>query len=152
MDLNLLRLVEIANICMFLYLAWMIDFSYFVGPRSRFEIDLTNFMFLLAIVPFLAAFITSFQKELTGSKWLLIRAIHQALMIVTLVIAAISLVGLPDTAPATICVTVFTLLQLVALRTTRLFVPTASTVRQWPIKVFRVAMVFLFAFLFLLVK
>ena len=77
---------------------------------------------------------------------------HQALAIVTIAIAAISLVGLPDTAPATIYVTVFALLQVAALKITRRFVSTASHVRQWPISVLRVAMVLLFAFLFLLVK
>ena len=152
MDVYFLRFVELANTCVFLYLAWVIDANHFVGPRSRFEIGLTNSVILLAIVPFVVAFITSFRKESVPSQWLLIRATHQALAIVTTAIAAISLVGLPDTAPATIYVTVFALLQVAALKITRQFVSTASHVRQWPISVLRVAMVLLFAFLFLLVK
>jgi hypothetical protein len=146
------RFVELANACVFLYLAWMIDANDFVGPRSRTEIGLINSVLLLAIVPFFVAFISSFRKEPPPPQWLLIRAMHQALAIVTIAIAAISLVGLPDTAPATIYVTVFALLQVAALKITRQFVSTASHVRQWPISVLRVAMVLLFAFLFLLMK
>jgi hypothetical protein len=106
-DVHFLRFVELANTCAFLYLAWVIDANDLVGPRSRPEIGLINSVLLLAIVPFFVAFITSFRNELAPSQWLLIRAMHQALAIVTIAIAAISLVGLPDTAPATICVTVF---------------------------------------------
>jgi hypothetical protein len=43
-------------------------------------------------------------------------------------------------------------LQLAALKATRQFVSDPSHVRQWPIRVLRVSMVFLFAFVFLLMK
>ena len=151
-DVYFVRFVEFANACVFLYLAWVIDASDFAGPRSRPEIGLTNFVLLLAVVPFFVAFITSFQKELTESQWLLIRAVHQALAIVTLAIAAILLLGLPDTAPAVIFATVLGLLQVATLKVVRKFVSMSSPVRQWPISVLRVAMVFLFAFVFLLMK
>lgn len=151
-DIYFLRFVELANTCVFLYLAWVIDGNDFVGPRSRPEIGLINSVLLLAIVPFFVAFITSFRKKFAPSQWLLIRATHQALAIVTTAIAAISLVGLPDTAPASIFVTIFALLQVAALKASRQFVFGASNVQQWPIRVLRVAMVFLFAFLFLLMK
>jgi len=137
---------------MFLCLAWVINTSDFTGPRCRSENRLTIFVLLLAVVPFVVAFIMSFRKELTESQWLLIRAIHQALAIVTTAIAAISLVGLPDTAPATVCSTVFALLQVAALKASRQFVLGASQIKRWPIRVLRVAMVLLFAFLFLLMK
>jgi hypothetical protein len=114
--------------------------------------SLIDLVSLLAVVPFSVAFIISFRKELTESNWLLIRATHQALAIVTITIAAISLVGLPDTAPATICVGIFALLQVAALKASRQFVLGRSRVQPWAITVFRVAMVFLFAFLFLLMK
>ncbi|MGB6632202.1 MAG: hypothetical protein WBE52_13265, partial [Terriglobales bacterium] len=77
---------------------------------------------------------------------------HQALAIITVAIAAISLVGLPDTAPATISITVFALLQVAALKASRQFVFGASPANRWRIRLLRVAMVFLFAFLFLLMK
>jgi hypothetical protein len=151
-DVYLIRFVEFANACVFLYLAWVINTSDFAGPRSRSENRLTIFVLLLAVVPFVVAFITSFRKELTGSQWLLIRAMHQALAIVTIAIAAISLVGLPDTAPVTICGTVFALLQVAALKASRQFVLGTSQVKRWPTTALRVAMVLFFAFLFLLLK
>ena len=154
-DVYFLRLVEIANTCVFSYVSWVLGAHDMVGlrlQRSRLENGLNDFVPLLAAVPFLLAFVQSFRKELTLSQWLLIRAMHQALAIVTIAIAAISLVGLPDTAPLTICVTVLALLQVAALRATCQFVTSVSHLRQWPIRVLRVAMVFLFAFVFLLMK
>jgi hypothetical protein len=151
-DVYFIRFVELANVCGFIYLAWLIDATDLAGPRSRSDIGLIDFVLFLAVVPFSVAFITSFRKEPTESKWPLIRATHQALAIVTIAIAAISLVGLPDTAPATICVTIFALLQVAALKASRPFVLGASRVQPWPITALRVAMVFLFAFLFLLMK
>lgn len=108
LDVYLLRFVEFANTSAFLYVAWVLGAHDMVGlrlQRSRLENGLNDFVPLLAAAPFLLAFVLLFRKELTLSQWLLIRAIHQALLIVTLTVAAISLVGLPDTAPATICVT-----------------------------------------------
>jgi len=67
-------------------------------------------------------------------------------------LAVISLVGLPDTAPATICVGAFALLQEATLKASGQFLPNASQVNRWPISLLRVAMVLLFAFLFLLLK
>jgi hypothetical protein len=101
---------------------------------------------------FSVAFIASFREDLTGSHRPLIRATHQAFAIVTIAIATISLVGLPDTAPVTISMTVFGLLQVAALKASKQFVRDASKVNQWPIKIVRVALVFVFAFLFLLMK
>jgi hypothetical protein len=154
-DVYFLRFVEIANTCVFLYVSWALGAHDMVGlrlQRSRLENGLNDFVPLLAAAPFLLAFVLLFRKELTPPQWLLIRAMHQALAIVTIAIAAISLVGLPDTVLATICVTVFALLQVGALKASRQFVPGASHVQRWPIRVLRVAMVFLFAFLFLLMK
>jgi hypothetical protein len=153
MDVYFLRFVELANTCTFLYVAWKLGAHDMVGlrlQRSRLENGLDDFVPLLAAVPFLLGFVLLFRQELAPSQWLLIRAMHQALAIVTIAIAAISLVGLPDTARATICVTVLALLQVAALKASRQFVFGASHVQQWPIRVLRVAMVFLFAFLFLL--
>ena len=150
-DVYFVRFVEFANVSVFLYLLG--DQCHRpCGPRSGSEIGLTDFVLLLAVVPFSLAFITSFRKQFTDSQWLLIRATHQALAIVTIAVGAISLVGLPDTAPLTICVTVIALLQLAALKASRQFVPGASQVNRRPIMLLRVAMVFLFAFLFLLMK
>jgi len=151
-DVYFVRFVEFANVSVFLYLAWVINATDLAGPRSGSEIGLTDFVLLLAVVPFSLAFTTSFRKQFTDSQWLLIRATHQALAIVTIAVGAISLVGLPDTAPLTICVTVIALLQLAALKASRQFVPGASQVNRRPIMLLRVALVFLFAFLFLLMK
>ena len=150
-DVYFVRFVEFANACVFAFLA-VINASDLAGPRSRSEIALTNFVLLLAVVPFFVAFITSFQNELPESRWLFIRATHQSLAIVTIAIAAISMVGLPDTAPATIFVTVIAVLQLAALKASGQLVSASSRVQRGPIRVLRVAMVFLFAFAFLLMK
>jgi hypothetical protein len=146
-DLYLIRFVEFANVSGLLYLTWVINATDLAGPRA-----LTNCVLVLAAAPFFIAFVATFRKELTRSQWPLIRATHQALAIVTVAIAAISLVGLPDTAPATISVTLVALLQMVALQGSRQFVLDPSQVKEWPITLLRVAMVFLFAFLFLLMK
>jgi hypothetical protein len=151
-EVYFVRFVELANAFVFIYLAWVIDATKFAGPRSQSEIGLTNLVLLLAVVPFFVAFITSFQQELSEPRWLFIRATHQALAIVTIAIAVISLVGLPDTAPATIFVTVLALLQLVALKASRQLICDSPHVQRGPIRVLRVAMVFLFAFAFLLMK
>ena len=152
LDVYFFRFAELANVCLFVYLAWVINATDLAGLRSRSEIGLTDVVLLLAVVPFFLAFITSFRKVFTDSQWLLIRATHQALAIVTIAIAAISLVGLPDTAPVTIFVTVIALLQMAALKVSRQSFLNASPVKQWPIRLLRAAMVFLFAFLFLLMK
>jgi len=151
-DVYFVRFVEFANVSVFLYLAWVINATDLAGPRSGSEIGLTDFVLLLAVVPFSLAFTTSFRKQFTDSQWLLIRATHQALAIVTIAVGAISVVGLPDTAPLTICVTVVALLQLAALKASRQFVPGASQVNRRPIMLLRVAVDLLFAFRFLLRK
>jgi hypothetical protein len=151
-DVYFIRFAKLANVGGFLYLTWVINATDLAGPRSRTEMSLTNCVLLLAVAPFLVALITTLRKELTRSQWLLIRATHQALAIVTIAVAVISLVGLPDTAPVTISVTVIALLQVAALKASGQFVLGGSQVKSWPIKLFRLAMVFLFAFLFLLMK
>ena len=153
MDVYFIRFGELANACGFLYLAWAINATDLAGPRSRTQVGLTDCVLLLAIAPFFVALIATFRKELTQSQWLLIRATHQALAIVTVAITGtIFLVGLPDTTPATICVGIFALLQVAALKASRQFIVDASHVRPWQVRTLRVAMVFLFAFLFLLMK
>ena len=152
LDIQFVRFVEFSTTCVFLYLAWVVDFSDFAGARDRSEISLINFVLLLAVVPFFIAFIMSFRNGLTESRWLLIRTTHQALAIVTIAIAAILLVGLPDTASATICVTVLAVLQLAALKASRKFAFGPLQAQRWPIRALRVAMVFWFAFVFLLMK
>ncbi len=151
-NIYFIRFVEFANACVFLYLAWAISASDFADPRSRSEVGLIDSVLFLAVIIFLVAFVTSFRKEISGPQWLLIRAPHQALAIITVAIAAISLVGLPDTVFATISVTVLALLQVAALKASRQFVVGASQVNRWPINLLRGVMVLLFAFLFLLMK
>jgi hypothetical protein len=85
-DVYFLRFVEIANTCVFLYVSWALGAHDMVGlrlQRSRLENGLNDFVPLLAAAPFLLAFVLLFRKELTSSQWLLIRAMHQALAIVT---------------------------------------------------------------------
>jgi len=79
-----IRFAELANACGFLYLAWAINATDLAGPRSRTQVGLTDCVLLLAIAPFFVALITTFQTDLTRSQWLLIRATHQALVIVTI--------------------------------------------------------------------
>ncbi|MGC2245965.1 MAG: hypothetical protein WA609_05125 [Terriglobales bacterium] len=148
----MLRLVEFANAATFLFLASLIDASDFVGPRSRSEIVLANFVLFLAASPFFVAFVMSFRKELTDSQWLLMRAPHQALAIVAVTIAVVSLVGLPDTVRVTICIVIMASLQLAVLKVTGKSLLRAPGGAHWPITALRLAMVFLFAFVFLLLK
>ena len=61
-NLYLVRFVEFANVCVFLYLAWVIDATELAGPRSKSENGLTNGILFLAAAPFCAAFITSFRE------------------------------------------------------------------------------------------
>jgi hypothetical protein len=154
-DLYFVRFVEITNAIALFSVARVFDVYDMLGHRlqsPRLETGLNNAVPFLPAVPFLVAFLIVLRKEPTASQWLAIRAIHQALAIVTLAISALSIVGLPDTAPALIYVGVLAVLQLAALKATRQFVSNPSHVRQWPIPVLRVAMVLLFTFAFLMRK
>jgi len=143
LDLNFIRLIEAMDA-----VAW----AYMVSAsRMPYEpIDPTRKLALLPLVPFLVALFL-LRREPNPSQWASIRVIHQALATVAFVVAAILLVGLPDTAIAFVFFTALALVQLAVLRLVRRFLP-ATYVYGRRHRVLRVGMVFLFAFGFLLLK
>jgi hypothetical protein len=113
--LNAVRAIDILTALGFCYLAHL-------ARRDPFATDIRTAIQLLPVVPFVLAFIW-LTREPTASQWLAILAIHQALALVILALAAILLVGLPDTKFACAYLAIAGALQLLALAALRRVAP-----------------------------
>ena len=142
-ELNAVRGIEILTVVGFCQLAYL-------ARKDPFATDIGTAVQLLPVVPFVLAFVW-LTREPSASQWLAIRVIHQALTLVILALAAILLVGLPDTALACVYLATAGGLQLLALVALRRLVPGLPQMLRWH-RVLRVSMVFLFTCVFLSLK
>jgi hypothetical protein len=104
----------------------------------------------VSAVPFVVALAWLIRRP-SNSQWIAIRGIHQAFAVVTLAIAAIVMVGLPETLLPFLCLAVAGAIHLVALKAMRHIAPELPPMGKWH-RVLRVSMVFLFAIGFLSFK
>jgi len=148
-EIYFIRLVELANLAVIAFAAWQMQYgTWRNAPRDSSQLPIL----LLSGVPFLAAFGILLRAVPTQFQGRSIRAIHQALAIVSTAVALILLIGLPDTASLAGYIALIAVLQFAALYVLRNFVGDSRPAHQRSIRILRVAMVVLFALGFVVLK
>ena len=143
LDLNAIRAVQVFTALGFCYLAYR-------AREDFLSSDVVTAVRILPAFPFVLAFIW-LTREPSASQWLTIRVVNQALATVAFAVAAVLLIGLPDTARACVYLATAGLMQWVALLAMRRTAPELPKISRGH-RILRVSMVLLFAFAFLSFK
>ena len=143
LDLNAIRVVEVLTALAFCYLAYL-------ASKEPFSTDAGTVLRLSPVIPFAVAFVWLVRGP-NNSQWLTIRAIHQAMSLVSLGCAGILLVGLPDTAIACAYLALVGAIQLAALLAIRRVAADLPATSGWH-RSLRIGMVFFLSVVYLSFK